>query len=443
MIQTSKTLRRYLWIFSAIFNRHKNLILGAFFGGLVLFIFSLRIAPFIWTQMQKDHSIIGMVGSYTPTNLPIGIQRLISIGLTDVTTQGESIPALANEWSISEDGKEYTFSIRTDLIWHDGKTVSAFDVNYNLKDVEFLPQDDATLKVKLKEPFTPLPSFLSKPLFRKGLIGIGTYKVSAIRLKGEHVNYLKLEPLFKDLPHVEIKFYPSESVAKTAFKLGEINMLDEIIDATTFAEWNTVNITEHTKHNQYVGIFFNLNDEFLKDKEIRQGLAFAIEKSEKNRVSTPLSNESWAYTTRVKQYEKDEKLAKELIGKSEKERNITLSTFPQYIHLAQTIAAAWTASGINTKVKVEDRVPENYQAFLATQEIPLDPDQYTFWHSTQKGTNITGYSNPKIDKLLEDGRQEEDADERKAIYFDFQRYLVEDAPAIFLFHPTTYTIIRK
>ena len=48
----------------------------------------------------------------------------------------------------------------------------------------------------------------------------------------------------------------------------------------------------------------------------------------------------------------------------------------------------------------------------------------------------------KIDKLLESGRKESDQEKREKIYFDFQRYLVEDAPAVFLFHPTTYTISR-
>ena len=94
-------------------------------------------------------------------------------------------------------------------------------------------------------------------------------------------------------------------------------------------------------------------------------------------------------------------------------------------------------------MKVESGVPDQYQAILVTQEIPSDPDQYTLWHSTQTQTNLSHYANPKIDKLLEDGRKESDPEKRKKIYFDFQRYLVEDAPAVFLFHPTTYTIIRK
>ena len=87
-------------------------------------------------------------------------------------------------------------------------------------------------------------------------------------------------------------------------------------------------------------------------------------------------------------------------------------------------------------------VPVDYDAFLATVDIPKDPDQYSLWHSTQATTNISKYKNPRIDKLLEDGRTELDQDTRKKIYLDFQRFLVEDVPAIFLYHPIFYTISR-
>src|SRR6185369_8402425 len=83
----------------------------------------------------------------------------------------------------------------------------------------------------------------------------------------------------------------------------------------------------------------------------------------------------------------------------------------------------------------------NFQVVLVGQEIPPDPDQYYLWDSTQS-TNFTGYKNPRIDKLLEDGRKSIDQSERKSIYQDFQQFLVEETPAIFLTHLKTYTVVR-
>jgi ABC-type transport system substrate-binding protein len=68
----------------------------------------------------------------------------------------------------------------------------------------------------------------------------------------------------------------------------------------------------------------------------------------------------------------------------------------------------------------------------ATGRRGSDPDQYLFWHSTQTKTNLTQTNNPKIDKLLEEGRQTFDQQERKKIYQEFQKILLEECPAIFL-----------
>ena len=440
-----KNIRYYIWLIKGIFDRYSRIILASFALALILIVIGVRYGKFIWNRIENDRQIIGVVGSFTPSNLPISIQKLISLGLTEVSDTGEVLPALATSWEVSDDGKKYTFHLRTDQYWHDAKKFTAFDVNYNLRDVEFVPINETDLVVKLNDAFTPLPSFLSKALFRKGLIGLGAYKIAAIKLKGDDVSYLSLKPMVANLPQVEVKFYASAASAKTAFKLGEINVLDEIITPTPFTGWKNVKVKENVKLNQFVGIFLNNNDDLLKSKELRQGLNFALEKPEKNRIATPISSKSWAYTNRVKQYEKDLDQAKKLLSdyvESSKSATLTLSTFNEFLPLAQTVAAAWTSLGVTTQVKVETGVADNYQALLGVVDIPSDPDQYNLWHSTQTATNISHYASPKIDKLLESGRKESDQEKREKIYFDFQRYLVEDSPAVFLFHPTTYTISR-
>lgn len=441
-----KKIRFYSWFIKGIFNRYQRTIVSFFVAGIILVILGIRLGPDLLKLYGNQHAIIGMVGLYSPTDLPDSVQRLISSGLTDISAAGEAMPAVATKWEIANDGKTYTFTLRNDLYWHDGKKFIAEDINYNLRDVEFVAKNDTTLEVKLKNPFTPLPNYLSKPLFRKGLTGVGSYKVSSIRLKGDTVSYLKLSPLARELklPILEIKFYSSEEMAKTAFKLGEVTILDQINDPAPFTDWPDLVIKDINNKNRLIVVFFNMNDKLLQSKEFRQALSYAIEKPVKNRIATPLSTLSWAYTNRVKQYEKDLDLAKKLVPESTSSQSeLTLSTFAPDMRLAQIIASSWDAIDVATRIKVESGLPTDYQALLATIEIPSDPDQYNLWHSTQAETNITHYVNPKIDKLLEDGRKEQDIEIRKKIYFDFQRYLVDDAPAVFLFHPVTYTISRK
>jgi ABC-type transport system substrate-binding protein len=82
------------------------------------------------------------------------------------------------------------------------------------------------------------------------------------------------------------------------------------------------------------------------------------------------------------------------------------------------------------------------QAILIGREIPRDPDQYAWWHSNQ-ASNLSKYQNPRVDKLLEDARKETDQQKRKVMYFEFQKYLVEDVPAIFLYYAPQFTVERK
>ncbi len=80
---------------------------------------------------------------------------------------------------------------------------------------------------------------------------------------------------------------------------------------------------------------------------------------------------------------------------------------------------------------------------IAYWKVPSDPDQYYFWHSTQKQGNIGNYQNMKIDKILEDGRDTISIEMRKKIYDNYQKIIMDDPPGIFLYYPYIYIITRK
>ena len=130
----------------------------------------------------------------------------------------------------------------------------------------------------------------------------------------------------------------------------------------------------------------------------------------------------------------------------EKIENINLSINDRnLLPLAEEIKTAWQNTlGFPVSITIENQINfDNYDTLLTYGAITNDPDQYLFWHSTQTNTNITKLNSPRIDKLLEEGRQTIDQIERKTIYQDFQTYLLEDSPAIFLYYPTVYTITRS
>ncbi|MBI4295722.1 MAG: peptide ABC transporter substrate-binding protein [Chloroflexi bacterium] len=54
-------------------------------------------------------------------------------GLVSLDTNFKVIPDLAEKWTLSDDGKTYTFSLRRDVKFHSGKAVTAKDVKWSLE----------------------------------------------------------------------------------------------------------------------------------------------------------------------------------------------------------------------------------------------------------------------------------------------------------------------
>ncbi len=424
----------------------KALALG-FVSGLVLSFGFFRIFPIIRQQWFIPVDRIGMVGDFTPATLPLGIQEYVSEGLTKVKPDGTLEPGLATSWTATDSAKTFIFTLRKDAVWHTGKQVTADDINYNIRNVSFSSIDQSTLRASLKAPYSAFPVVVAKPLFLNALVGFGQYRVSNIQLNGNSITYLKLVPAAGAVGRDrEYRFYNTEAEAILAYKLGEVNELDDLSAPGDLTNWGKSSLTTEINYNRIISVYFNVTNPQLSDKAIRQALSYAIPyRSDMTRAYSPISNISWAYSDNIKKYTYDMATAKKLFGNTEEgtsSAHLTISTFAPYLSDAQSIAASWTSLGIATDVRVENSVPANYQVLLSAQDVPPDPDQYPLWHSTQTETNITNYANVKIDKLLEDGRQEMDTSKRKTIYADFQRYLTEDVPAAFLYYAKSYTIIR-
>lgn len=436
---------RYIFrLIGAFFSRFKTLIfLGVGFG--VIFFFLLRfLVPNITFQKTIR---IGQTGKYTVSNLPTPILKLIGNGLTKLDIDGSVIPDLATSWETTDKGKTWTFTLKDNVYWQDGSKVTSKDINYQFSDVTVERPNDKTVVFKLDNAYSAFPAVVSRPTFKSGLLGTGEYEVSKISMNGSTVEEIYLT---SDGGRLVFKFYPTEERSKIAFELGQVDKIEDLYTLSPFDTWSKAKVTSVTNTGEFTAIFYNTQDKILTEKDIRQALTYAINKSRLGgeRAISPISKDSWAYNSQVKPYDYDAKKAKEMIDGYKKtnkisELSIVLSTSSILLDKAELIADDWEAVGVKTSIQVVSTTPSDYQALLAIYDIPDDPDQYSIWHSTQKATNITHYENVRIDKLLEDGRSEIDLQERKKIYIDFQRFLIEDCPAAFLYYPSTFTVSRK
>ncbi len=123
--------------------------------------------------------------------------KLISLVYDNLVSFGDSVeifPGLAKEWSVSNDGKKYSFTIRSNAFFHDGSPITSKDVVFSFERIinpktlspqrwifnnidgvnEFLSgktsnisglivKNDSLLIIKLIKPFSPFIQFLAMP----------------------------------------------------------------------------------------------------------------------------------------------------------------------------------------------------------------------------------------------------------------------------------------
>ena len=430
-------------LFLAFILRFRLVILGSLILGVGLFFLFTNIGLPI---LSRGNERIGITGRYRADNLPDFIVNMLSDGLTQIDEWGAVIPALASSWETPDKGRTWSFTL-SQKKWQDGEEISSKDVNYDFSDVSIERPDDKTIVFKLEDPFSPFPSVLARPVFKQGLLGVGGWEVTKVRLSGNYVSLLQIRDSAGNKKIY--KFYHTEERAKLAFKLGEVDTLEGLYSVSPFSSWKSVEIAENVDIHKEAVVFLNTSDKLLSEKTLRQALYYAIDKDEfgSPRALSPIAPDSWAYNPQVKPYNYDPERARQLIEDLPEELaenpSIKLVTPPLLLSQAEKIANYWKEIGIKAIVQVSSGIPTEYQALLAIYDIPKDPDQYALWHSTQEGTNISKLKNPRIDTLLESGRSELVLEERKNIYLDFQRFILEEAPAIFLYYPVTYTITRK
>lgn len=434
-------LRYITRLISAFISRFKGLIILGVVFGVFFFFFFRYIGPIFWGRNVER---IGVTGRYRTEDIPEEILSHVTSGLTKISDDGVVEPSLAESWETPDKGKTWVFHLKEGITWQDGQKVTSETINYQFSDVEIEKPDEKTIIFRLQEPFSPFPSVVSKPVFKKGLLGTGDWEVTKASLTGTYVQSLVLQNKKRD--RKIYKFYPTEERTKLAYKLGQVDVVMDIFNSEGISTWNVSETQREVRNDRVVTIFFNTNDQLLSEKPLRQALNYAIDKKEFDgeRAISPISPNSWAYNPQVKTYAYDPERARDLLGDvGTEEIEIKLVSSPVLLPVAEKIANEWEAIGVKTVVQVSSVIPNEFQVYLAILDVPKDPDQYSIWHSTQGATNISHFQNPRIDKLLEDGRIELDLEERRNIYLDFQRFLVEELPAAFLYHPYTYRIVRK
>lgn len=472
-------MRKAYWYFIGYLKKYGLKAVVALALGIAFF--SLLL-PFLQKHFaHRTTHYVAIIGEYDLHKLPMIIKEQLSDGLVMVDGDGSFIPSLADEIIIDNSGTRYSFSFAENHYWHDGSLFTPADINYPLKEVEVeyqdqqiiyqLPEISASFLQRLAEP---LLRFADKKQWwwqREWVYGLGNVVLLDYAFANRSHHALSQIILLDKLTRERwvYRFYYTQDQAITAYKLGEVDILFDITNLSEIKDWETTMVQERLLADQYLAVFFNCADSALP-KNVRQALNYAVEKERigYTRSPGPIAESSWAYFKGLNHYDKNldlavEKLLDPLPGAK---IELNLTTTPAYYDLASEIAKQWeqlgkkAASDCRANSAIKDKTPceyldlrtsiqtvafpdtNNFQTLLIGQQVSLDPDQYGLWHSSL-ATNFTHYKNTKIDSLLEKGRQTLDTKERLAIYQDFQRNLLDDPPAIFLWNLKSYDLVRN
>lgn len=127
--------------------------------------------------------------------------------------------------------------------------------------------------------------------------------------------------------------------------------------------------------------------------------------------------------------------------------DIVTPDIPFLTRTMEIIKNAWAAIGVEAKlivmspeeISVNAIKTRDYQMLVFGNSLKLNPDVFSFWHSSQKfypGLNLALYDNKTADALLESLREESNTATQKEKVGKLERLIAEDVPVLFLYNPS-------
>ena len=356
-------------------------------------------------------------------------------------TSTEIEPSLATSWSVSENGKTWTFKLRKGVKFHDGSQLDAQAVKYSFERLLTLKRgaastfyvvdkidikDDYTVAFHLKVPFGPFlalmasvkgvyimsPSWVKKQevngdwavkYAQNHMNGTGPFKLERWSPGQEVVlkrnkDYWRGWPKDKYLDTIVIKVIREEVGRRLALKSGEVDFLNRSISPEEFKLIkDDPNIRTMTKETfNVVHIPFNCSRPPLNNPKLRKAINYAFDYKnhiegimrgnvDEMKMIGPLSRSIWGHYPKVVHYHRDLDKAKELLreagykpGELTLEINHTKGT--RWIEqMMQLLMSNLDEIGIKSKVKTM-----TYTALLAKWRNPKTRgDIYTFYRAVE------------------------------------------------------------
>ena len=416
-------------------------------------------------------------------------------GLVKPDKDGNLVPAVAESYEISTDGKVYTFKLKSGVKFHNGSLVTADDVIYSLKRSAGLLEstdssvvvesalsnvseinklDDSTVELVLKEADTELIGYLTVAIIPEGYdkqdtapIGTGPFKfvsyspMEKLVVEKNEEYYIAGRPY---LDQVTFKIAPNADSAVVELLGGSIDIFAYLTEAQAEQLKGSFRIEEGNM-NLVQALFLNNAVEPFNNIKVRQALNYAIDKQSlldfvaggKGRIigSNMFTGFAKYYEDLTGMYPYDTAKAKELLAEAGYPNGfgftITVpSNYKFHVDTAQVIIEQLKQVGITVDIKqvewaswLSDVYTErNYESTVIGLDAKLAGRDVLDRYKSTARNNFLNYSNTEFDKLLEKAIETVSNEEKITAYKQLQTILAEDAASVYIQDPALLVAVN-
>ncbi|MEW6524281.1 MAG: ABC transporter substrate-binding protein [Bacillota bacterium] len=408
--------------------------------------------------------------------------------------KGTIVPALAESWT-HPDETTIRFNLRRGVKFHDGTELKASDVVFSIKRLidpataspaayllnvisEVKADDDYTVTVKLKNPFSPIMFHFSHPAasivpeaavkalgedFARKPVGSGPFKF-VDHVKGDRVEFARFEGYWGGAPvpeKVTVRIIPEPSTQVAELEAGGVHLAFNIPTHEVARLQDTKGIEVLTVMGWSIsGFTFNLQRQPFGDVRVRQALNYALDKEAivehvERGLGIPaaqiLSPVVFGYDPDLKPYPYDVAKAKQLLAEAGYpngfQTRLLVWNIERFVRFAEAVQAQLAKVGVDAKLDIIEFGTALDMAYRGDFDISImgwgtptldgDYTMYALMHSDNWGPagNWGFYRNDEVDRLIVEARTTTDIKVREAAYHRASALILQDAPWIFSHHP--------
>lgn len=396
-------------------------------------------------------------------------------------------PALATEWSTSEDQLTWTFTLRKGVTFTDGSPLTAEDVVYSYTRIideklnaayrfatveSVTAPDPGTVVVTLTAP-TPnllasLGGFKGVAIVKKSNVESGAVKTEPIGsgpftvasyTAGDSIKLVRNDSYWGTKPKLDgvtFTFVKDPTVALQNLRGGEVQWTDNLpLQQVPALREDDELVVRSVPSSDYWYLALNQSREPYDNVEVRRAVAFALDRAAITKaakfglatVNQTAIPEDSAFYYDYAPYQRDPAQAKQLLaaaGVTDLTMDLMVTNeYPETVTAAQVIAAQLKDVGITVTIRtldfaqwLDEQGKGNFDSFMLGWLGNIDPDEFYYAQHHSQGTfNFHGYRNPAVDSLLDQARTETDQAARKRQYEQVAKRIVDDASYLYLYNP--------